>query len=144
MEASGGRRTPAPTREQIEHVVVLLEVVYQANGRMAAELDRLASSRASVSDASVTRLLRLADDLRPGAAARTQLAALDHDVQVAGAAEWIARRRRVEPDAGLLPTTRLDSGRVNNSNTVALGAPGRGKTASDRAHIRWHGQGGAR
>jgi hypothetical protein len=57
MEASGGGHTPAPTREQIEHVVALLEVVYQANGRMAAELDRLASSRASVSDASVTRLL---------------------------------------------------------------------------------------
>lgn len=97
MEASSDRGTAAPTREQIEHVVALLEVVYQANGLMAAELDRLASSRASVSEASVTGLLRLAEDLRPGAAARAHLAELEQDVQVAGAAEWIARRRQLDP-----------------------------------------------
>jgi hypothetical protein len=143
MEASSDRGSSAPTREQIEHVVALLEVVYQANGRMAAELDRLASSRTSVSEASVTGLLRLAEDLRPGAAARTQLAALDQELQVAGAAEWIARRRRLDPAADLLPTPRLDSGAAN-PNTLVLGAPGRGKTATGRAHIRWHGQSDAR
>jgi hypothetical protein len=143
MEASSDRGSAAPTREQIEHVVALLEVVYQANGRMAAELDRLAASRASVSEASVIGLLRLAEDLRPGAAARAQLAELEHEVQIAGAAEWIARRRRLDPDADLVPTARLDSA-VANPNTLVRGGPGRGKSAADRAHTRWHGQGDAR
>jgi len=142
MAASGDRGSTAPTCEQVEHVVALLEVVYQANGRLAAELDRLAWSRASVSEASVTGLLRLAEDLRPGAAARAHLAALEQDVQVAGAAEWIARRRRLDPDADLVPTAGLDSA-VANPNTLVLGAPGRGKSATDRAHTRWHGQGTA-
>jgi hypothetical protein len=64
-------------------------------------------------------------------------------VQVAGAAEWIARRRRLDPDADLVPTTRLDSA-VADSNTLVLGPPGRRKSATDRAHTRWHGQGDAR
>jgi hypothetical protein len=139
MDASSDRGTVAPTREQLEHVVALLEVIYQANGRMAAELDRLAWSRTSVSEACVAGLLRLAEDLRPGAAARAQLAALDQEIQVAGAAEWIARRRRLAPDADLLPTTRLDIVSLTNPNTLVLGAPERGKTAAARAHIRWHG-----
>ena len=142
MEASSDRGTAAPTREQIDHVVALLEVVYQANGRMAAELDRLASSRASVSEASVTGLLRLAEDLRPGAAARAHLAELEQDVQVAGAAEWIARRRRLDPNVDLLPTARTDSAAAN-PNVLVLGTPGRGKSATARAHTRWHRQGTA-
>jgi hypothetical protein len=142
MEASSDRGTAAPTREQIEHVVALLEVVYQANGRMAAELDRLASSRASVSEASVTGLLRLAEDLRPGAAARAHLAELEQDVQVAGAAEWIARRRQLDPNVDLMPTARTDTGAAN-PNVLMLGAPGGGKSATARAHTRWHGQGTA-
>ena len=36
MAASGDRGSTAPTCEQVEHVVALLEVVYQANGRLAA------------------------------------------------------------------------------------------------------------
>jgi hypothetical protein len=143
MDASSDWGSAAPTREQIEHVVALLEVVYQANGRMAAELDRLAASRASVSDASVTVLLRLAEDLRPGAAARERLAELEQEVQVAGAAEWIARRRRLDPDADLVPTARLDSA-VADSKTLVLGPPGRRKSATVRAHTRSHGQGDAR
>ena len=139
MEASSDRGTAAPTREQIEHVVALLEVVYQANGRMAAELDRLASSRASVSEASVTGLLRLAEDLRPGAAARAHLAELEQDVQVAGAAEWIARRRQLDPNVDLMPTARTDTG-AGNPNVLELETPGRGKSATARAHTRWHGQ----
>jgi hypothetical protein len=92
---------------QIEMVVDLLEAVYQANGRMAAELDRLAASRTSVSDAAVHTLVRLAEDLRPGAAARARLAELDHDLQVAGAAAWIARRRQLDCDVELIPTARV-------------------------------------
>ena len=137
MPGSSGRGSGEPTREQIEQVVALLEVVYQANGRMAAELDRLAASRASV-----TGLLRLADDLRPGAAARARLAELRQDVQVAGAAEWIARRRQLDPDADLLPTGGSDSAAAN-PNALVLGAPGRGKSATARARTRWHGQGTA-
>ena len=143
MEASSDRGTAAPTREQIEHVVALLEVVYQANGLMAAELDRLASSRASVSEASVTGLLRLAEGLRPGAAARAHLAELEQDVQVAGAAEWIARRRQLDPHVDLMPTARTDNAAAN-PNVLVLGTPGRGKSATVRAHTRWHGQGTAR
>lgn len=142
MEASSEPGPAAPTREQIEHVVALLEVVYQANGRMADELDRLASSRASVSEASVTRLLRLAEDLRPGAAARTHLAALEQEVQVAGAAEWIARRHQLDPDAELVPTARTDRA-LASPNTMVLGGIGHGKSAAARAHTRWHEQGTA-
>jgi hypothetical protein len=142
MAASSDLRSSAPTHAQIEHVVALLEVVYQANGRMAAELDRLAASRASVSEASVTRLLRLAEDLRPGAAARAHLAALDQEVQVAGAAEWIARRRRLDPDADLLPTARSDS-HAPNSTPHGSGAS-RATSATDRAQSRWHRQGETR
>jgi hypothetical protein len=137
MDASRDRDSAARTREQIDHVVALLKVMYQANGRLAAELDRLASSRASVSDASVTGLLRLADDLRPGAAARAHLAELDRDVQVAGAAEWIARRRRLEPDAELVPTVRPGEATAN-PHKVMLGEPQRETSAAERAHTRWH------
>ena len=126
---------------QIEQVVALLEVVYRANGLLATELDRLASSRASVSDASVTGLLRLAEDLRPGAAARAQLAAFDPEVQVAGAEEWIARRRRVDPDVELLPTPRLAAGDERTKQTRMVHRP---VSAINRAQTRWHGQAGPR
>jgi hypothetical protein len=54
----------------------------------------------------VVSAIRLAEDLRPGAAARAQLAELGDNLQIAGAAEWIARRRRLDPDAALVPTVR--------------------------------------
>lgn len=94
----------SPRPDDVEMVVDLLNTVYQANERMAAELDRLTASRSSVSDADVQAFLRLADELRPGAAARSRLAELDNDLQVAGAAEWIAQRRQHHPDAELVPT----------------------------------------
>jgi hypothetical protein len=74
----------------------LLDVVAQANSRLTSEVDRLLGSRAAVSGTTVDRLLRLADDLRPGAAARTELSALadlDTDVLLAGMSEWLLRRR---------------------------------------------------
>jgi len=135
----------AADRTQIEHVVALLEVVYRANGLLADELDRLASSRASVSDASVAGLLRLAEDLRPGAAARAQLAAFDPEVQVAGAAEWIARRRRVDPDGELLPTPRRAAGdELGEQRRLAPRDAPRQASAASRARRRWHGQAGSR
>ena len=138
-DQTSGEASADPT--QIEQGVALLEVVYHANGLLAAELDRLASSRASVSDASVTGLLGLAEDLRPGAAARSQLAAFDAEVQVAGAEEWIARRRRVNPDVELLPTPRLAAGA---ERTEQMRVAARPVSAINRAHTRWHGQAGPR
>ena len=143
MNASSDPGQAAADRAQIEHVVALLEVVYRANGLLAAELDRLASSRASVSDASVTGLLRLAEDLRPGAAARAHLAALDPELQVAGAAEWIARRRRVDPEGELLPTPRLAAGDERQGHT-RVAHPTTVVSAANRARSRWHGQAGPR
>lgn len=134
-------RQAATDPTQIEHVVALLEVVYRANGLLATEVDRIASSRAAVSDASVIGLLRLAEDLRPGAAARSQLAAFDPEVQVAGAVEWIARRRRVDPDGELLPTPRLAAADERLGQTLVAH---RSVSAASRARIRWHGQAGPR
>lgn len=94
----------SPSPNDVAMVVDLLNTVYQANERMAVELDRLTASRSSVSDADVQAFLRLADELRPGAAARARLAELDNDLQVAGAAEWIARHRQHHPGARLVPT----------------------------------------
>jgi len=74
----------------------LLDVLAQANSRLTSEVDRRLGARAAVSRITVERLLRLADDLRPGAAARTELsvlADLDTDVLLAGMSEWLLRRR---------------------------------------------------
>jgi hypothetical protein len=74
----------------------LLDVSAQASCRLTSEVDRLLGSRAAVSCTMVERLLRLADDLRPGAAARAELsvlADLDTDVLLAGMSEWLLRRR---------------------------------------------------
>jgi hypothetical protein len=77
-------------------VADLLDVIAQATCRLTSEVDRLLGTRAAVSRITVERLLRLADDLRPGAAARTELSALadlDTDMLLAGMSEWLLRRR---------------------------------------------------
>jgi hypothetical protein len=77
-------------------VADLLDVIAQANSRLTSEVDRLLGTRAAVRGSAVERLLGLADDLRPGAAARVELsvlADLDTDVQLAGMSEWPLRRR---------------------------------------------------
>jgi hypothetical protein len=104
MRELSGAPDGSSSRNDIEMVVDLPNAVYQANERMAAELDRLTASRSSVSDADVQAFLRLANELRPGAAARARLAELDNDLQVAGAAEWIAQHRQHHPDTELVPT----------------------------------------
>ena len=77
-------------------VADLLDVIAQANCRLTSEVDRLQGTRAAVRGTTVERLLRLADDLRLGAAARAELsvlADLDTDVLLAGMSEWLLRRR---------------------------------------------------
>lgn len=82
-----------PVRLTAEQVADLLETVYTANGRMAAEVDLILGSRAAVSPSTVDRFARLADELRPAAAARAELAALESDLLKAGTALWMRRRR---------------------------------------------------
>ena len=79
---------PPPT---VEEVADLLEAVHAANGRVAAELDLVLGSRASVSQTTVERLARLADDLRPGANARTELAGLEPALLMDGTCLWMQR-----------------------------------------------------
>ncbi len=74
-------------------VADLLAAVAAANGRIAAEADRSAGSRAAVSLATIDRLTRLADELRPAAAARAQLAQLDPELLLTGTSVWLGRRR---------------------------------------------------
>ncbi len=76
-----------------EEVADLLDVVSGANGRIAAEVDRIVGSRAAVSQVTVDRLTQLADHVRPAAAARTQLSALDPSLLLAGTSVWLERRR---------------------------------------------------
>jgi hypothetical protein len=74
-------------------VADLLDAVAAANGRIAAEADRIARSRAATSLTTVDRLTRLADDLRPAARARVQLSLLDPELLLAGTSVWLTRRR---------------------------------------------------
>jgi hypothetical protein len=82
---------PITTADQVAD---LLATVADANGRIAAEADRISNSRAAVSVATVNRLTRLADGLRPGARARAQLAEIDPDLLLAGTSVWLTRRRQ--------------------------------------------------
>ncbi len=83
---------PAPT---VEQVADLLATVAAANGLIAAEADRISSSRAAVSLATLDRLTELTTELRPGAEARAVLSELDPDLLLAGTSVWLARRRAV-------------------------------------------------
>ncbi|HEY3717769.1 MAG TPA: hypothetical protein VGL39_24860 [Jatrophihabitantaceae bacterium] len=77
----------------VEQVADLLDEVYAANGLLAEEVDRIIGSRAAVSQATVERFTRLAEQLRDGAQARATLSALDPALLLAGASAWRARRR---------------------------------------------------
>lgn len=87
-------RARATTAEQVAD---LLATLAAANGLIAAESDRISSSRAAVSMATLDRLTRLTDELRPGAQARAQLSELDPDLLLAGTSVWLARRRSATP-----------------------------------------------
>lgn len=77
----------------VDQVADLLTTVAAANGLVAAEADRISSSRAAVSLATLERLTRLTAELRPGAEARALLSELDPDLLLAGTSVWLARRR---------------------------------------------------
>ena len=81
---------PVTTADQVAD---LLAAVAAANGRIATAADRIATSRAAVSLATIERLTRLADDLRPDAEARAQLARVDPELLLAGTSVWLARRK---------------------------------------------------
>ena len=94
-------------------VADLLDVVAEANDRLAFEVDRLLGKRAAVSDTTVDRLVRLADELRPGAAARAELRALselDTELLLAGMACWLDRRRGTSSGAAARAAHRWLSG----------------------------------
>jgi hypothetical protein len=77
----------------VEQVADLLDEVYAANGLLADEMDRILGSRAAVSQSTIDRFTRLADQLRPGARARAQLSGLDPSRVLAGTKVWMARNR---------------------------------------------------
>jgi hypothetical protein len=77
----------------LEQVADLLDEVYAANGLLADEMDRILGSRAAVSQSTIDRFTRLADQLRPGARARAQLSGLDPCQVLAGTKVWMARDR---------------------------------------------------
>mgnify|MGYP001078788950 CR=1 FL=1 len=75
-------------------VADLLEAVMTANGHIAAEAARIAESDLLVSQAMVDRLTSLGQRLRPGAEARTRLAAAGPQLLLAGTAVWLTRRQQ--------------------------------------------------
>jgi hypothetical protein len=87
------RRQPIGDDCTVEQVADLLDEVYAANGLLADELDRILGSRAAVSQSTIDRFTRLADQLRPGARARAQLSDLDTSRVLAGTKIWMARNR---------------------------------------------------
>lgn len=91
---AGRTAAPEPTAEQVAD---LLEAVADANGWMAIELDGTLSSRAAVSQATVDRFSRLAEQLRPGASARARLSNLDPGLLLAATSVWMSRLSRPRP-----------------------------------------------
>lgn len=78
-----------------EQVADLLDVVMDANGRIAAEAARIAESGERVSQAMVDSLTSLGQRLRPGAVARARLGSVDPELLLAGTSVWLRRRRSV-------------------------------------------------
>ena len=93
---TGRTAAPEPTAEQVAD---LLEAVADANGWMAAESGGILSSRAAVSQATVGRFSRLAEQLSPGASARARLSNLDPDLLLAATSLWMSRRQPVQSAA---------------------------------------------
>ncbi len=80
--------------DSAEDVADLLELLAAANGRLRAELAALADSPAAVSQTTVGRLDALITQMRPAARVRAELAAIDHELLLAGAAVWVRRQGR--------------------------------------------------
>lgn len=90
-------RGSVPGREVVTatRVADLLATVLAANRRFAAEADRIATYP-TVSVNAVERLRRLAEELRPAALARAELATLDIDLLLAGTRRWLLQQRPAE------------------------------------------------
>ncbi len=87
--------TPTPHSDfphDAEAVADMLDTLAAADRHLAAELDRIASSRSPVNLATVRALEQLLATLRPAAAVRAQLAGVD--VRVLGEALRLRRTRR--------------------------------------------------
>lgn len=80
-------------------VADLLEVLAAANGRLRLELAALVDSPAAVSQVTVGRLESLATQMRPAAQVRAELAAVDHELLLAGTAVWVRRQGRPSASA---------------------------------------------
>ena len=98
---AGRTAAPEPTAEQVAD---LLEAVADANGWMAFESGGILSSRAAVSQATVDRFSRLAEQLRPGASARARLSNLDPNLLLRATSLWMSRRRPVQSAAARAQT----------------------------------------
>jgi hypothetical protein len=87
--AAPGRRPPlglgtlGARASRATPLIRWIEVANVANGRLAAEVDRIIGCRAAVSQATIDRLTQRAEGLRPWAAARARLAGLEPDLVVA-------------------------------------------------------------
>ena len=66
-------------------------------GRTAIESGGILSSRVAVSQATVDRFSRLAEQLRPGASARARLSNLDPGLLLAATSVWMSRLSRPRP-----------------------------------------------
>ena len=86
-----------PVRLTGEQVADLLEKVYAANSRMAAEVDLILGSRAAVSQSTVDRFARL-------------VAALEPDLLMAGTSLWMRRRRAASTSASARAAQRWSGG----------------------------------
>lgn len=75
-------------------VADLLETLQVASDRLTAEVADLVAYRAPVSTGTIGRLIRLADDLRPGVAARVALATIQPQLLLDGTSIWLAGGRR--------------------------------------------------
>ena len=78
-----------------ESVADLLELLATANGRLRAKLAALTDSPTAVSHVTVACLEALITQMRPAARARAELAAIDHELLLAGASVWVGRQRRL-------------------------------------------------
>lgn len=87
-----GRRIQSVDATSADDVADLIQEVYVANGLLAHEVERIRGAHTSVDHATIERLSRMTDTLRPGAAARARLSELDAQLVLAGTAIWVSRR----------------------------------------------------
>jgi hypothetical protein len=76
-----------------EQVADLLDEICAGDGLLAVEMLRILGSRVVLTQSTVDRFTRLADQLRPAARARAQLSGLDPSRVLAGTKVWLARNR---------------------------------------------------